>query len=119
MVLTAIALLRWRVRWYGVGGTRNWRVLIGIREILGHVLGRPTRLVPEIIVHFKNRPIVHLGHRYLETQRRRSQIQCGVLLYLEGILQPLRYEVLMFDFEVVQQGLVLRFENLCGSYDFA
>lgn len=91
--------------------------MVGVGEVLGHVLRRPASLIPEIIVHLKHGPVVDLGHGNLETQRRGSQVQRGVLLYLEGILQPLRYEVLMFDFEVVQQGLVLRRENLCGSYD--
>lgn len=65
MVLARVALLRGRVRRYRVCGTRYWGILIGIGEVLGHALGRAPRLVPEVVIHLENWPIVHLGHRDL------------------------------------------------------
>lgn len=58
-------------------------------------------MVPEVVVHFKNRSIVNLGHGDLQRQRCRPEVQGSVLLRLEGALQPLCYEVFMFDFEIV------------------
>jgi ABC-type multidrug transport system fused ATPase/permease subunit len=92
VVLAAVALLGGRVRRDGVGGwRRHRRVLVRAGQVLGHALGRAARLVPEVVVHLEDGPVVHLGHRDLEGQRRRPQVQRGVLLGLEGALQPLRY----------------------------
>lgn len=95
---------------------RRWLLLrlLLLRLLLRLVLllGRPPSLVPEVVRHVEHRPGLHLRHGwYLEAERGGPEIQGGVLLYLERALQPLRYEVLMFDLDVVEQRLVLRCEN--------
>lgn len=92
---------------------RSWLLLLRLLLLrLVLLLGRPSGLVPEVVCHVEHRPGLHLRHGwYLEAKRGGPEIQGGVLLYLERALQPLRYEVLMFDLDVVEQRLVLRCEN--------
>lgn len=85
--LAAVALLAGGMGRNGVGGAGNRGVLVGVGQVLRHVLGRAPSLVPEVVIHLEHGPIVHFRHGYLQRrQRRRPQVQGGVLLYLEGIL---------------------------------
>lgn len=76
VVLGAVgALLRGRVCRDRVRGARHRRILIRIRQILGHALRRAAGLVPKVVRHVEDRPVLHVRHRwYLQTQRSRSQI---------------------------------------------
>lgn len=64
--LAAVALLAGRMGWYGVGRAGNRRVLVGVGQVLRHVLRGSSGLVPKIVIHFEYGPIVHFRHRYLQ-----------------------------------------------------